>query len=395
MKILALGGAGHVGSMVVDLLINHSNVDIIIGDANVRRMAKLSEKYGNRISTTLVNADDDKELIKLMGSADLVISTIGPYYKYATKLIKAAIAAKTNFIDVDDDSDATKDSLDLDEAAKIAGVSVVIGCGATPGTSNLMAKAGADKLDKVDDIRIYWAQSGTDPAGNASIMHWFHIISEEVPQYIDGNWVMVKGFTGAEWFDFPILGRQETLYTGHAEPISLPRYIKGVKNVTIKGSVFPPSMLDIYKVLNNIGLGSDSDISLRNDFNIPVRELTVKMLRNMPRLSPDFFLNIYNEKKAMEEKANWGNIAGVVSVVVTGEKAGKKMTCRYDGICDDVNTITAAPLTAGALMMLNGTVKKKGVMAPEGALEWAPFLNHFNRLGISITLQQSETTQVM
>ena len=47
-------------------------------------------------------------------------------------ILKAAIEAHVNIVDIDDDFDATKDSLDLDKSAQKAGITAIIGMGASP-----------------------------------------------------------------------------------------------------------------------------------------------------------------------------------------------------------------------------------------------------------------------
>jgi len=370
MRILVLGGAGLMGEEIVNQLISRSDVQITVADAAANKLAKLSERLGSRVDTAVVNVDDSSGLVSEMKKADAVVSAVGPYYKYATKIIESSIAAHVNMVDIDDDFDATLASLKIDAQAKKAGVTVIIGCGASPGVTNIMARYGADKLDKVDEIRLYWAESATDPAGPAAMIHWFHITSGEVPMYINGDWVNVKGLSEPEVVEFmPPLGKLEVCYTGHAEPVSLPRFIKGVKDVTIKGAVFPSRMLDVYKTLSELGFGSAETFNLPDGYSIPVRELSVRLLRALPRFAPQFFLDLYNE-----EMARYAGCAGATKVVVSGQKDGDPTRYTYDLMTDSVRTGTATPAAVAALLLARGEVSKRGVMAPEGAFSPASFL---------------------
>jgi len=299
MRILVLGGAGHMGEEIVNQLISRSDIKITVADTAADKLAKQSQRLGSRVDTAVVNVDDSAGLISEMKKVNAVVSAVGPYYKYATKIIDASISARVNMVDINDDFDATLNSLQMDSAAQKAGVTVIVGCGASPGVTNIMARYGADKLDKVDEIRLYWAESATDPAGPAAMIHWFHITSGEVPMYINGEWVNVKGLSEPEMVEFmPPLGKLEVCYTGHAEPVSLPRFIKGIKDVTIKGAVFPSIMLDVYKMLSELVFGSAEIFNLPEGYSIPVRELSVRLLRALPRFAPQFFLDLYNEEMA-------------------------------------------------------------------------------------------------
>jgi saccharopine dehydrogenase-like NADP-dependent oxidoreductase len=132
-----------------------------------------------------------------MSGADVILNTVGPYYVYGERIVKAAIEAKTNLVDVCDDGDATEKMLALDSKAKKAGVSMVVGLGATPGITNLMARTGADKLDHVDDIDTAWAWTAIDPkmTGSGIVEHYLHAVDGEVLTYKDGRQVMIPAMT--------------------------------------------------------------------------------------------------------------------------------------------------------------------------------------------------------
>ena len=70
----------------------------------------MEAELGNRVQTAAIDVTDKEALVKLLKGADIAISTVGPFYKYATMILKAAIEAHVNIVDIDDDFDATKDS---------------------------------------------------------------------------------------------------------------------------------------------------------------------------------------------------------------------------------------------------------------------------------------------
>jgi len=299
----------------------------------------------------------------------VVISTVGPFYKYAAAVIKAAIEARVNLVDIDDDFDATKDSLELDEAARKAGMAAIIGMGASPGVTNLIAKLGAGRLDRTDDIRLYWGESAIDPTGSAAMMHWFHITAEKVPVFIDGKWVEQQGFTQPEVIEFmPPVGKLEVVLTGHPEPVSLPRYIKGVKNVSIKGALYPPKMMELYRWLIDTGFGSNEQFKVNDEVSMPFRELAVRIIRSMPRFAPDYFKDVLDDALGKYEAC-----AGTFKIVVSGQKGNSQVSITYDLMANNVAHSTALPAVMAALALAEGKVKSTGVMAPEGALDAAMF----------------------
>ena len=368
-RIIVLGGAGTMGYEAVKLLLERTSGEITIADANVNGLKRVEAELGKKVKTTGVDVNDRESLVKLLKGADVVINTIGPFYKYAAGVIKAAIDARVNMVDIDDDYDATKDSLELDEAACKAGIAAIIGMGASPGITNLVAKLGASRMDRTDDIRLYWGESAIDPTGSAALMHWFHITAEKVPIFINGKWVEVQGFSQPEVVEFlPPIGKLEVVTTGHPEPVSLPRYIKGVKNVSIKGALYPPKIMELFRWLIDTGFGSNSTFMVNESVSMPFRELAVRIISSMPGFAPGYFKDIFDDALGKYEAC-----AGTFKIVVSGQKGDKQVTRTYDLMANSVAHSTALPAVIAALALLDGKVKSTGVMAPEGALDAAMF----------------------
>ncbi|MDD5648055.1 MAG: saccharopine dehydrogenase NADP-binding domain-containing protein [Dehalococcoidia bacterium] len=384
-KIVVLGGAGTMGFEAVKLLLDRTEAEITVADASVKGLKRVEAELGKKVKTAGADVNDREALVKLLKGADVAISTVGPFYKYAAAVIKAAIEARVNMVDIDDDFDATKDSLDLDEAARKAGVTAIIGMGASPGVTNLVAKLGASRLDRTDDIRLYWGESAIDPTGSAAMMHWFHITAEEVPVFVNGKWVEQQGFTQPEVIEFmPPVGKLEVVLTGHPEPVSLPRYIKGVKNVSIKGALYPPKMMELYRWLIDTGFGSNELFKVNEDVSMPFRELAVRIIRSMPRFAPDYFKDVLDDALGKYEAC-----AGTFKIVVSGQKGDSQVIITYDLMANNVAHSTALPAVIAALSMLDGKVKQSGVMAPEGALDAAMFLENLSK---DATVRETVTT---
>jgi len=370
-----LGGAGHIGSgMVRELVKRAPSIEVVVADKNLEEAKKLAAELGGRISARHVDADDPKSLVRAMKGVDVAISTIGPYYMYGMKALRAAIDAKTNFLDIDDDYDATKNCLDLDEEAKKAGITAIIGLGATPGLTNVFAKYGAEKLDKVEEIHTSWAWTALDPTmGPAIVSHYFHAVTGKVPTYRDGEWVEVPALSEPEVVEFPPpLGRIEVYHVGHPEPVTIPRYIKGVKVVTNKGTVWPASMVNATKIFADLGLLSLKEFTLKN-VSMPVRDIAVGFILALPELAPPETI----EALATEAEEKYGEYAltGVgLKVRVKGESGGKTTCYTYGVACRSAVLSTALPAVLGALMVARGEVKERGVFAPEGVIDSSEFL---------------------
>jgi saccharopine dehydrogenase-like NADP-dependent oxidoreductase len=370
MEIIVLGGSGIMGSEIVTQLIRISDVDITIAGIDSKALKIFAEKLGERVSTQIVDANNKDDLIKSIKDKDVIINAIGPFYEYGTKILSASIQAGIDYIDINDDYDATQEALNLHFEAEDAGITGIIGLGASPGFTNILAKYGADKLDEVNDIKVFWAESSIDPTGSAAIEHWLHIITGDVPMYKNGEWIDVKGLSEPEKVEFASpIGELDCYYTGHPEPVTLPRYIKDVKNVIIKGALFPPRVMKIWNAFTTVGLGSEKEFFI-DDFKIPLRKLTVRLFRAMPYFAPKYFEDLTRD--AMKK---YKGCAGALKIEVSGIKEGRESKYNYDTIAGSVKFSTALPAALGATMILKNEINKNGVFAPEGVVDTEKFLS--------------------
>lgn len=376
MKILALGGCGQDGVNALRALVKSSDVSsIVIGDIDIDNASRLKEELGDKLSAIYVDANDHQALVKVMDDSDLVLSFVGPYNIYGVKILKAAIEAKKDFIDINDDFDDTADALALHDEAKEAGITAIIGLGASPGIFNILARMGAEKLDEVDDIHMRWNVSSTDlenPESNSIISHLLHICSGTHPQYLDGKWTEVEAMSGSETIHFDMLGDVEVYYVGHPEPVTLPRYIKGVKNVTVKGGVH--GLSDLVRQLRELGLLSTEALNVQGSKVVP-RDFSIELISALPETDPI--------------KSPPPYTGGYVTV--QGRKAEASIKYTYSlveplrlGPCSGI------PACVGALMLVKGSIQQKGVFAPEGCIDPQPFMSELARYGIKF----AETKEV-
>ena len=131
MKVLALGCAGGMGSVAVHAAKDYEAVDeIVIADLNEKSAMALAEQIGDKAQAIRLDVTDSEALGAAMENADVVVNSVGPYYRFGVPVLKAAIAAKRHYVDICDDVDVTLDILDWDERARAADGRALIGMGA-------------------------------------------------------------------------------------------------------------------------------------------------------------------------------------------------------------------------------------------------------------------------
>ena len=99
---------------------------------------------------------DGVALSSAIEGAALVVLGAGPYIRTAEPVRAACIDNKVAYLDLDDDEASTRAALVLDAAARAAEVPIFVGCGASPGLTNVMAVDAARDMDSVDRIDVCW-----------------------------------------------------------------------------------------------------------------------------------------------------------------------------------------------------------------------------------------------
>ncbi|SUA44887.1 Saccharopine dehydrogenase [Nocardia africana] len=206
MKVLALGGAGAMGAVAVRTAVNVPDVtEIVVADKDLGAAEELTRCLADApvpVRAIHVDVTDVAQLRAALASADVVLNTVGPYYRFGPAILQAAIDTQTHYLDVCDDWEPTIEMLELDREARSRGVCAIIGMGASPGISNLLAAVAAAELDSVRDAYTAWPVDvdGADdttrddgqPLGSGSLpsaaaVHWMQQSSGTIKSVIAGR----------------------------------------------------------------------------------------------------------------------------------------------------------------------------------------------------------------
>lgn len=360
MKVLVLGCGEMAVEAINDLYFFGDFKSIAVGTRSLKRAKRvLAELKGGKAEVSAIRiavGENHDELVALMRRFDVVVNCIGPNYKYEVPIARAAISARVNLVDINDDYETTLEMLEIDQQAKEAEISIILGLGASPGVNNILARAASDRLDGVDEIHTAWVMSGADPGGVALSCHLIHSLSDKALTFRDGRMVTVSSFVdGMERMAFPEpVGTVDVYHVGHPEPITLSRSFKNAKYVDDKATFVPAW-------INNLIV----------DLGKLVREAPPKIQMGNRRIDPMEFASWYLNQRCK----GLTNVSkeGALRVEVSGKKNGieKKFIISSAGRIAQATGISAS---VGAIMMAQGDVKKKGVLPPETCIDPDAFL---------------------
>jgi len=384
-----------MGRVAVKTIRNFNSVSlIVIGDKDENRARKVAHDMGNKVEARAVDAMNYKALVSIMREFDYVISTLGPFYKFGTHVLKAAIEAKTDYIDICDDWEPTLEILALDDMAKKSGIRALVGGGASPGISNMLALKAVNFMDSTETLYTGWGAktrndqndppSDTDGAA-AAIEHWVHQFTGTIRVHENGaevNQAPLKRHI----LPHPSGGYCAVYSLGHPEPVTFPKYFPDIQN-----SYNVMDMPDfVISVLHSIRRRVDTGEIGIKEAAVYLESLTSNnggtiRFPDILRYGFHTIKEILRHKKYMPD----------LHATVIGRKNGchQTMSTWLNGrIEGGMGPMTCIPTAVFLTMFIDGKINRKGVFAPEAAVDPDEF---FIRLTPYITKDNADLPIVL
>lgn len=369
MRIVALGGAGDMGRYAVHAAVKYDFIEeIVVADLELAAAERVAGRAGSKARAAAVDAADAAGLRNLLRGTDVVLNTVGPFYRFGVPILEAAIDAGCHYLDICDDWEPTLAMLELDSRARDAGVTAIIGVGASPGVSNLLAAKAISRLDAVEEVTTGWGLSGTgtesdeDAGGgegeaggsaahqpSAAVVHWMHQCSGTIRVRRGGRFEDVKPVQEMR-IDYPGIGVGAAWSVGHPEAVTLPLTYPEIQNST-NVMVGPGFLIEAVRAL---GAAIDAG-------DLSVEEAAAQMEGPVPpelrkaaasesggvRLPPLFAL----------ARGRRGSESVDVGALVRGMPSG------------GMGGATGVPLAVGLSLFAQGRLERRGVFAPEGVMD--------------------------
>ncbi|SEJ54561.1 Saccharopine dehydrogenase, NADP-dependent [Pseudomonas linyingensis] len=377
MKVLLLG-CGNVGANVARQLVpRHPELEYVVGDLDLAAAEKLAAELGSRVRGVRADVLDPTRLDELLDGVDLVFNAVGPFYRSAVPVIEAALRARVDYIDINDDHDVAE-QLFLDPSWHVraleAGIKLVIGCGSTPGLTNVMARMLVDRMDKAREIHLATAVPFVPGLLSPAVVdHMMHITAGEVVQFVDGEYRKMPGWGGR--LEVPYAApfkAYPSFFIGHGETVTLPHFIKGLDQVTNRIAFFPEDGSQVWRSLIDLGLGNPEVIESLGIS--PLKFLTHHLASEAGVRSVS--VDLSDEPWAVASR-----------VEVVGERDGAEVRCvlehHLDLPTEQAEDSTADPTPTCARLVIEawlaGGVTGTGLLAPEVCLDAEAYVRAFAR----------------
>jgi saccharopine dehydrogenase-like NADP-dependent oxidoreductase len=336
--------------------------EVVVADLDGRAAASFAEACGPKARSAALDVCDTEALVRLLSDADVVLNTVGPFYRFGVPILQAAIEARCDYLDVNDDWEPTLEMLQLDRRAREAGISAVVGMGASPGVSNLLAMLAMQELDSVEDLVTGWGfgrdggaeaepAEATPGRPSAALVHWLHQCSGTIRICRDGVFVDVPPLEEVQ-IDYPAIGTGTAWTVGHPEPVTLANFRPELRN-SYNVMVGPRRIIDVVRSISGeIDAGRLSAEEGAALLAAPApREgdagARVAAETGEPRLPPLFA--VANGRRSGEPARAAATVLGMPA----GGMAGA----------------TGVPLAVVLALLAKGQIDARGVVPPEAAID--------------------------
>jgi lysine 6-dehydrogenase len=376
MKYVVIGGAGAMGRITVRDLVQFGEPadEIVIADYDVGRACVLAGQYkDSRVTAIPIDVRDVAGTAKALAGAFAVINCVQHHYNL--DVMQAALQAGTHYLDLGGLFHMTLKQLPLDPEFRRIGKLAILGMGAAPGITNVLARMGAEQVKGVREIhcrvagvdKTHYRNSPALPL-SYSLQTILEEFSIEPAVFTKGRLKFVPPMSGFERMRFPTpVGVQQPMYTIHSEVATLPKSFPTAKEVSFK-IAFDPVFLDRVKFLRDLGFASHEPVSVGGAKVKPIEVVNKVAMSQKPadQVGP---VRHYE----------------IIRTIVKGARRSFTLDCHCKDI-PDVNT--GAPPAIVARMIAAGEIAGSGVHAPENIVPPKLFFTHLAKRGMCLKIQR-------
>lgn len=372
-----LGGYGEMGSIIVrDLVESAKNAEIwIVGHNGAKAKAFAASFRNPRVKWKSLDISNAAQLAKFLYQKNKTKKSVcinAAQYYSNLRVMHACLKAKTHYVDLGGLFHMTKKQLRLNKIFKKSGLTAALGCGATPGITNVMAAYGAQFFDKIHEVHIRFGgkdytnyrQPFTLPYSAQTILDEFSIKAAIFRKKIK----MIKPFSDQEFENFPSpVGKAQCGSVLHSELATLPRFLrnKKIRICTFKAG-FDENFSQFFLLLARLGFHKAA-----------ARRLTVEFLN---KFMPDPRTRV-NDMEILRVRIN-GKAKNLKRALIMDCMA--RSSKKWNASAGTVDT--AIPCSIIAQMIANGRIAGRGVLPPENCVPPELFFKELSKRDIKIKI---------
>lgn len=392
MRITLLGGAGLMGVGIVRDLISDRAIcpmtEIRVCDQSPARLAALRGALGDdRITLRQTDVADAAQVGAALAGADICLNAVPTLAGHQMAIFEAARAAGIPYLDLGGLGQVTVAQKARHADFVAAGVPAVIGVGGDPGMSNMICRAVADRLDRIEAINLYWASEFVGPENPVlvppySISTVLAEFARPSTQFLDGRHVEVPALGGREVIDLPPpWGACDFIFSPHSEQLTVPLADgirdKGIREFTWRLHL-PRREHEAWIGLVKAGFGDfDTPLQVAGANVSPLAFLEALIARNLER---------HRDRIPAQETHDIHFAIGRGTVAGRPIEVRCDVVVRPDPIFADYLDAATSMNAAIAAQLMAVLPRRPGVWAPEEYFPVAPYVAELRKRRFEVKL---------
>jgi lysine 6-dehydrogenase len=377
MKIGVLG-SGLMGKEAARDLVSSDGVTAVgLADIDLDRAQQVVDQLNSsKLSAYQVNASDQADLADYMSKFDVIINAL--FYSFNEIVAKTAIQVGVHSVDLGGHIGHITDRvLEMKQDAQNANVTLIPDLGVAPGMINILSGYGAEKLDELEEIRLY---VGGIPVQPEPPIEYKHVFSMEglFDHYTDPSVIIRNGVKQ----EVPSLSEVETIHFDKFGPLEAFHTSGGTSTLSLS---YPDLKTLEYKTIRY--RGHAEKFQLLVDLNLTKKDYEVDV--HGQKINPrEVLLKVLDPIVELGDKDD----AVLLRVEVSGKKDGTSTTYLYEMTTfKDAETnvtamarATANTISVVAQMLANGTITQRGVYPPEKIVAGDTYIKEMKKRGVNI-----------
>jgi lysine 6-dehydrogenase len=409
MRVVVVGGAGAMGRWTLRDLTESEGVDeVVVADLDGARAmeaagwaaARSGSNGTAQVQGMELDAGDGDAMRRALEAADVVCNCAVK----ATNLpvMEACADTGTHYVDLGGLFHTTRRQLALHDRFVDAGATAVVGMGASPGTTNVMAALAARGLEVVEEVEVRLGIADFAPStAPLPLPYAVDTLLDEFAApamaFRDGRFVEVPAMSEQEELDFPPpVGRVRVGHTLHSEVATLPLHFadRGIRSVSFKVG-FPAAFMDRMGLLVGLGLAGNDPVDLPGGRVVPrellVHSITATTTPPGPENAPDdaeaLWVRVRGRRAghsgdpALAPRDHDRPVEVLAECVVRPHPGWRAGAGQLD---------TGVPPSIVAQLLGHKVIDQPGVFAPEAAVPPRPYLAELARRHMEVVLVTRE-----
>ena len=372
-------GAGLQGSACAyDLLKNPDVERVVLADLRTDALPPyLAPHRGDpRLELRTLDARDGDAVRTAMQGVNACMNAL-PYY-FNEDISKAAAEVGVHGCDLGGNTEIVFRQIELHDAARAKGISIIPDCGLAPGMVNILAQAGMDALESVDSVRIRVGglPQHPKPPLNYQIVYSIEGVLDyyTTPSWVvrDGRPLEVEALSEIEPVDFPEpVGRLEAFHTAGGLSTMAWTHEGRVRSMEYKTLRYP-GHAELMRVIRELGLLDLEPVEVDGHPVVP-RDVFIACVE--PRL-----------------RRPAGRDLVALRVEAEGQRDGRPRRIVFDLLdyYDETVGVSAMERTTGFSLSITGqlqatgAITATGVRTPDQAVPADRYLEELAKRGIRI-----------